>query len=183
VPKKPAQKPSPAPPHSDLVPLDSLVPWARNPRKNASAVGKVAASIARFGFVRPLIVNTHPGCENEIIVGHTARLAALELGMTEVPVRFVRIPPEEAHAAALADNKLGEISAWDDDELKRLLTEGVIGAELFEVAGFAPGELEGAAPVLPPDDFADVPADAETHYTCPKCHYEWNGQPSPGKKE
>lgn len=133
--------------HPDLIKV-----WVRNPRKNQAAVSKVAASIQRFGFVRPIVVNTWQGCLHEIIVGHTARLAALELGLELVPVRFVNMPPDEAHAAALADNKLGEISAWDDTELRKLLGEGIVPAALFSVAGFKQSDIDRLGRPLVADD-------------------------------
>jgi len=65
------------------LPLDAVHPWPGNPRINAKAVSKVAASIREFGWVRPLIANRYPGLGGELIVGHTARLAAIELGLKD----------------------------------------------------------------------------------------------------
>lgn len=124
------------------VPIDRPKVWVKNPRKNQKAVAKVAASINEFGWVRPIICNTHPDCVDEIIVGHTARLAAISLGLAEVPVRFIHLEPERAHAAALADNKLGEISAWDPEILGELISSGAIGKPLFSLAGFTPFEFD-----------------------------------------
>ncbi len=124
------------------MPIERLKVWVKNPRKNQKAVAKVAASINEFGWVRPIIGNQHPGCSDEIIVGHTARLAAIDLGLSEVPVRWIHLEPERAHAAALADNKLGEISAWDPEILGELITSGAIGKPLFTLAGFTPFEFD-----------------------------------------
>ncbi len=168
-----------APPGSDFVPIDSIRPWVDNPRKNAHAVEPVRASLKRFGWLRPIIANAHPKAKGEIIIGHTARLAALAEGLEMVPVRFVSMPPGKAHAAALADNKLGEISTWDNDLIAELHKAGAISLDDFAVAGFSLEDLEklGKA-VLPPEDFKTVEIDAKTAYTCPKCKYEWNGSPS-----
>lgn len=160
-------------------PIDRVKPWVQNPRKNARAVGKVADSIRRWGWGRPLVVNDWRGSEGEIIVGHTAWLAALELKLEHVPVRIRRIEPAVAHALALADNKLGEISDWDPDELGRIVGSGEIGAGDLALAGFGAEELAKLLePVHPPSDFAEVTINAETQYTCPRCQYEWRGQPS-----
>lgn len=139
------------------MPIDRLKVWVKNPRLNQKAVAKVAASINEFGWVRPVIANQHPECFDEIIVGHTARLAAISLGLTELPVRFVHLDPERAHAAALADNKLGEISAWDPEILGELIASGAIGKPLFSIAGFTPFEVDrlGRPPTAGEDD---VPA-------------------------
>lgn len=138
---KPKTKPQAKATDTMLVPIDSIHPWARNPRKNEKAIGKVKASIERFGWVRPIIVNLHPKCKGEIIVGHTARLAAIELGMTEVPVRFVNMTPKEGRAANIADNKTSEFSSWDDEVLSDLLGKE-LDREMFEFAGFTSGEID-----------------------------------------
>lgn len=139
---KKKRSPKAKPVDAMLVPLDSIRPWDKNPRKNEKAVAKVAASIKEFGWVRPIIVNQHPKANGEIIVGHTARLAAISLGLDQVPVRFVNMEPTKARAAGLADNKLGEISGWDMEGLSDLLSSGGIDRELFTFAGFTGGELD-----------------------------------------
>ncbi len=124
------------------VPIARVKPWVQNPRKNAKAVGPVADSIRTFGWGRPLVINMWPGCEGELIVGHTAWLAAHELKLTQVPVRMRRMEPALAHALALADNKLGEISDWDPDELGRIIGGGELTTAQLNIAGFSPAELQ-----------------------------------------
>jgi ParB-like chromosome segregation protein Spo0J len=34
----------------EMLPLDKILPYARNPRINAHAIDKVAASLKEFGF-------------------------------------------------------------------------------------------------------------------------------------
>ena len=38
------------------VAVESLVPYARNPRNNTEAIDAVKASIAEFGFRQPIVV-------------------------------------------------------------------------------------------------------------------------------
>ena len=47
--------------------ITSITPYERNPRRNDSAVGVVAASIKEFGFKVPIIVDDN----GIIITGHT----------------------------------------------------------------------------------------------------------------
>lgn len=137
----------------DWVPLERLHVWVKNPRKNLKAVAKVKASIEAFGWVRPIVVNQHPDAFNEIIVGHTARLAAKELGIELVPVRFVHLEPSRAHAAAIADNKLNEEADWDQELLALLLTDNAVTLGDFMVAGFSEAELNRLGkPEGEPDD-------------------------------
>jgi DNA modification methylase len=96
------------------LPLEAIIPYARNPRKNAGAVDKVANSIQAFGFKQPIVVDG----EKVIIVGHTRYLAAKQLGMNHVPVLIAEdLTPEQAKAYRLADNRSHEESTWDRDLL------------------------------------------------------------------
>jgi DNA modification methylase len=122
-------------------PIARVKPWVQNPRRNKKAILPVAQSIAKFGWGRPLIVNVWPGCEGELIIGHTAWQAALLLKLEQVPVRIRRMEPALAHALALADNKLGEISDWDPDELGRIVGGAEISAADLGIAGFSELEL------------------------------------------
>lgn len=180
--KKTGRKPprSQAPEGSDFVPIDSIRPWVDNPRKNAHAVERVRAAIKKFGWIRPIVANNHPRAKGEIIVGHTARLAALAEGLEFVPVRFVRLAPKLAHAAALADNKLGEISTWDTDLLAEIAKQGSVGLEDLAIAGFTTEELDrlGKPPALPSGDFAETSTTRDTQYQCPKCKHKWRAKPS-----
>lgn len=126
-------------PAAEWVAVGKLTPWANNPRKNDPAVPGVMASIKRFGFGAPLLARRETG---EIIAGHTRLKAASKLGMVEVPVRYLDLSAEEAHALALADNKLGEKAEWDEELLQGVLQE--LDAKNVEVddLGFADNDLK-----------------------------------------
>lgn len=146
-------------------PIERVRPWVDNPRKNARAVPKVADSLRAFGWGRPLVVNDWPGCAGELIIGHTAWLAAHELGLEQVPVRIRRMEPGVAHALALADNKLGEIADWDPDALGRIVGSGELTSAHVEIAGFSEAELralEGGS-----SDDAPAPAPPKRPVTKP----------------
>lgn len=135
--------------------LGRLVPWKENPRDNTLAIEEVAQSLIRFGFATPIVARQADGM---IIAGHTRSLAAALLPgiwkrskpkdrtkwhpdavrmatneTIEVPVRFLDLSVSEAKALALADNKLGEISSWDDSKLRDVLAE--LSAEGTELEG------------------------------------------------
>ena len=122
--------------------ISEVHPWPDNPRVNRASVARVRASIEKFGWVRPLVANTHPDCKGELIVGHTAYAAALAMKVGIVPVRFRMMDPAAAHAAALADNRLNEIAEWDYTKLGELAELGAITADLFDVAGFDAKQYE-----------------------------------------
>lgn len=90
--------------------VDSLIPYANNPRLNDNAVDAVAASIKEFGFKVPIVVDG----ENVIINGHTRLKAAHKLGLKQVPVIVADdLTPEQVKAFRLADNKTSELAEWD----------------------------------------------------------------------
>ena len=98
-----------------VVPIGYVKPYPNNPRDNEKAVPAVAASIERFGFRNPILVDG----DGVIIEGHTRRLAAIRLGMKEVPVVYATdLTPDEVKALRIADNKVGELAEWDFDALK-----------------------------------------------------------------
>src|SRR6266478_2766092 len=82
-------------------PIDEIRPYPGNPRKvPPSAVDKVAASIAEFGWRQCIVVDG----EGIIIVGHVRWLAAKQRGMERVPVHVAEgLSPEKARAYRLAD--------------------------------------------------------------------------------
>lgn len=103
-----------------MMPVDSIIPYENNPRKNDDAVKYVANSIREFGFRSPIIVDS----DNVIICGHTRAKSALSLGLTEVPVHVAEdLTDEQVKALRLADNKTGEKSFWDWAKLELELEE------------------------------------------------------------
>ncbi len=133
--------------------VEKLVPYENNARRNEDAVPGVAASIRQFGFRNPILIDG----DNVIVEGHTRRLAAISLGMKEVPViRVTDLTKKQVAALRLADNKLSELSSWDFDKLDREL------AAIAEMDGDDLDMGEIGFPSLDDDPFASLdtaPAD------------------------
>ena len=67
-----------------------------NPRKwDTEATAGLKESIAKYGIVDPLLVNSAPERENIVIGGHFRLSVIKELGYTEVPVVYINIPDLE----------------------------------------------------------------------------------------
>lgn len=99
----------------ETIDIERVIPYARNPRKNAGAVDKVAASLREFGFRQPIVVDKN----YTVVAGHTRLLAAKKLGMTEVPVHVADgLTDAQLKAYRIADNRVGEEAEWDIDLLK-----------------------------------------------------------------
>lgn len=89
--------------HVEMWPIDSVQPYELNAKIHDRAqVARIVESIKRFGWDQPIVVDKN----GVIIKGHGRRLAAIELGMTEVPV-LVRndLTDDQVRAARLADNR------------------------------------------------------------------------------
>jgi hypothetical protein len=66
-----------------MVPVDSLIPYARNARTHSEdQVAQIAASISEFGFTNPILTDGEKG----VIAGHGRLAAARKLALTQVPV-------------------------------------------------------------------------------------------------
>src|SRR5512134_2220840 len=96
-------------------PLARLKPYAKNARTHSDdLVAKIAASLAEYGWTAPVMVAD----DGEIVAGHGRLLAAQHLDLEEVPViRLSHLTPEQVRAYCIADNRLAELSGWDDELL------------------------------------------------------------------
>jgi DNA modification methylase len=113
-----------------------------NARKHSKAqVRAIAKSIRAFGFIAPVLADKH----GNIIAGHGRLEAAKLLGMTEVLVLFVHhLTEAQVRAYMLADNKLTDLSIWDDAKLAielKELSELALSFQI-EATGFATPEID-----------------------------------------
>jgi DNA methylase/ParB/Sulfiredoxin domain len=137
--------------------IDDLKPDPANPRRHTrKQVRQIAESIKAFGFNVPILIDRY----GNIIAGHGRWLAGRELGITEVPTLCLdHLTPAQARAFMIADNRLTEISVWDDQLLARQLKElSLVGLDFdIEVTGFEMGEIDLRIASL--DDPAQTEAD------------------------
>lgn len=143
----------------EIVSIESIVPYANNPRNNEEAIEKVARSIDEFGWQQPIVVD-----ENMvIIVGHTRLLAAKSLGLNEVPIHVAdKLTDEQARAYRLADNRTNEYASWNMKMLGIELRDlDDIGFDI-ELTGF--NNIELASLLIDPEVIEDHSA-------------EWQGMP------
>ena len=113
------------------IPLDDIVPYAKNAKKHdKTQIKNVAESIKQYGFVQPIVVDR----DGVIVIGHCRALAAKKLGMEEVPCVCVDdLTPEQVNALRLVDNKSAEDGAsWDLDLLAEELPELDLSAFDFD---------------------------------------------------
>lgn len=105
---------SAAPPTVEIQnwPIDRLIPYARNPRKNDDVVDRMCASIREFGFKIPILART----TGEICDGHLRWKAAKKLRMSEVPVILCdEWTDAQVKAFRLLVNRSATWADWDDE--------------------------------------------------------------------
>ncbi len=97
-------------------PIDKLLPYVRNARQHSDEqIAQIAASIAEFGFVNPILI----GADGVLVAGHGRLAAARKLGLATVPVVVLdHLTPTQRRALVLADNRLAELATWDDALLR-----------------------------------------------------------------
>jgi ParB-like chromosome segregation protein Spo0J len=120
------------------LPVEALKPEKRNARVHSDRqVGRIADSIAAFGFNVPVLVDEKGG----VLAGHGRVLAARRLKLEEVPtITLDHLTEAERRAFMIADNRLGELASWDDarlglelEELKTLDLDFALSATGFEL--------------------------------------------------
>jgi len=108
------------------LPVETLIPYAGNPRKNDHAVETVAAAISRFGFRVPVLAKS----DGSLIDGHLRVKAAKHLGMKDVPVVLCDdLSEADIKALRISINRMAELAEWDTEllsaELDGLAAEGI----------------------------------------------------------
>jgi 16S rRNA G966 N2-methylase RsmD len=138
---------------TEVVAVSALKPYARNARTHSRRqIKKIAASIERFGFVNPVLIDEN----NQIIAGHGRVVAAKLLEWQEVPtLRVEHLDEAEKRAYLLADNRLADEAGWDK-EMLAIELQGLVDIDFsIELAGFDITEvdllLDGEAEAKAPD--------------------------------
>lgn len=121
-------------------PTKDLIPYVNNSRTHSDQqINQIAASIREFGFRSAVLIDG----DNGIIAGHGRVLAAMKLGIDEVPtIDGSDMSEIQRRMYVIADNKIALNAGWDEelllleiDDLKSL------GADI-ELLAFDPSELK-----------------------------------------
>src|SRR6266436_3762395 len=135
-----------------IWPMDRLVFYARNPRKNDSAVDRMCSSIREFGFKIPVLARS----DGEVVDGHLRLKAARKLGITEIPVILCdEWSPAQVKAFRLMANRSVTWADWDEDLLTLELQELKEADFDLDLTGFDPGEIDSLL-ALPDEERANA---------------------------
>lgn len=137
-------------PNIEIVETSSLKPNPTNARKHSEKqIAQIAASIVNYSFAVPIVIDR----DNMIAAGHGRWEATKRLGLTEVPVVRVNfLTDTDRRAFALAENRIAELSGWNEDilanELRILFEDGYN----LEITGFSTSDLDFSPPEEAPGE-------------------------------
>lgn len=147
-----------------IWPIDRLIPYARNPRKNDQAIDRMCASLQEFGFKIPCLVRG----DGEVVDGHLRLKAARKLGLKEIPIILCdEWSPAQVKAFRLLVNRSANWAEWDE-ELLPLELEEIQGFDFnLALTGFEVPEIEDLLARNRLDDADEAPPPPEVPVSRP----------------
>mgnify|MGYP001017803113 FL=1 len=131
-------------------PIDRLVEYARNPRKNDEAVDRMCGAIREFGFRIPIVARS----DGAVVDGHLRLKAARKLGLGQVPVVLAdELTEAQIKAFRLLANRSATWAEWDEELLRLELTELEQQGFDLDLTGFDLDEIERF--LEPPESASD----------------------------
>jgi len=102
----------------EMVGVNSLHVHPANPRQGD--VGAIYESIEHNGFYGAIIVQRSSGA---ILAGNHRYMAAVQSGITELPVLYVDVDDDRALRILLADNRTNDKASYDNSTLAEILSD------------------------------------------------------------
>lgn len=117
--------------------LDPANPRNHSPRH----IKQLAKSIETFGFNAPILIDDN----GVVVAGHGRLAAARQSKTTQVPaIRLRHLSENQRRAYMIADNRLNELSSWNEQRLTEILLD-LSGADLnfdLDATGFSVAEVD-----------------------------------------
>lgn len=151
----------------EITHISQLRADPRNPRRRTPrSADRIAHSLQTLGVGRSIVIDE----AGQIIAGNGVIEAAGQVGIEKVrvieadgseiiAVRRSNLSPEQKVQLAIADNRTGELSEWDDDVLAALNDEGFDTTDWFRPeeldALLAKGEADGVEEYDEEPDYGD----------------------------
>ena len=122
------------------VQISTLTPDPANVRLHGTrSIEGIKGSLLRFGQQKPIVVDSR----GVVIAGNGLLEAAKQLGWKRVAAVRADLAGVERTAFAIADNRIAELSSWDNDALQAMLS--TLPQDAIEASGFTEAELEAFA--------------------------------------
>lgn len=125
------------------LPIDAILPNPANVRMHsAEQLRLLEASIRRFGFREPCVVNRRDDGTISCEAGHARLEAARAAGLTHVDCVVCDDDELTAAAYGIASNRLAELASWDSAGLLAQLDALDVQGALDDAVGWAQPELD-----------------------------------------
>ena len=127
--------------HEQIVKIETLKPHPRNPNTHTEKQVRLLSKVIKtVGWRCPITISALSG---HIVRGHARRLAAIKLGLKNVPVDFQSYENDAAEMADLvADNRLAELAEMDRGMLREVLGDLDNGEFDMELTGYDEIDVE-----------------------------------------
>ena len=157
------------------LPVSEVQEWENNARihtrKNLEALKN---SLKKYGQTKPILVQKST---MRIIAGNGTYQAICALGWETVECRLLDLSDSDSEALMVADNRIGELSAWDELNLLSAL-QNIKAQGNLELVGYDDLQFEKMIAFKDRDAFADL----EVKDTTPKEKTKPEDFPPPEEK-
>lgn len=110
-------------------PLNEIRPYFRNARNNQRTIEVLCDIIEKVGFNVPIVIDK----KGVIVKGHARYIAAIRLGMKEVPCIISEASDDNNNLDRLSDNLVAEFSKWVTDDLLDELRDLNVDFDMWEL--------------------------------------------------
>ena len=151
------------------LPPGDLVPYEGNARRHSPEdIEAIKKSILEDEFDDPIGIW---GDQNIIVEGHGRQIAALELGLEEVPcIRLDHLSDKQRREYAIRHNRTAELSAWDFSKLEEECAKLQIDGQDFPELNFSFADQGALDDLFAPSE--DQEEKEPKKVKCPHCG-EW----------
>jgi ParB family chromosome partitioning protein len=106
-----------------MVPIERIDPNPEQPRQAMGDLSELMASVAEKGIIEPLVVRQRAG-RFQIVAGERRYQAAVQVGLTDVPVVIREVDDNEIIEIALVENlQRKDLTAFEEAEALQSLTQ------------------------------------------------------------
>ena len=119
--------------------VEELVEDGNNSRlhdqRNLDAIKK---SLEQFGQQKPIVITE----KGRVVAGNGTLIAAMDLGWDSIDVVVTKLNKKDQAGFAIADNRTGELSAWDNELLANTMADLSDKGFDMDSLGFNKGEVD-----------------------------------------
>jgi ParB-like chromosome segregation protein Spo0J len=121
------------------IKIEDLIADPQNVRRHDEKnIAAIKGSLARFGQQKPIVINA----DGVVIAGNGTLAAARDLGWQTIKAVRSALVGDEATAYSIADNRTGELAAWDQEALQaQLQALHEVDASILDAMGFTAADL------------------------------------------